>query len=252
MIAVSIVTYHTPQTELDRCLQCLHASKVVSSVRIVDNSAKNIGYGAGHNIAIRESKTKYHLVINSDVRFEEGTLEYLLDYMEQNPDVGQCIPRVEYPDGRLQYACRLLPTPADLFVRRFLPPTWFGQSRRRYLLADSGYDHEMNVPYHMGCFMLFRREALEQIAIVKNNRKEYFDERYFLYPEDIDITRRMHSLYRTMFVPGVTITHNHRAESYHSVRMAFVHIYNMCKYFNKWGWFFDPERRKFNEKALGQ
>lgn len=251
MISVSIVTYRTPKEELDRCLQCLHASKLVASVRIVDNEkGQNIGYGAGHNIAIREAQEEYHLVVNSDVSFPEGTLEYLYEYMERNKDVGQSIPRVTYPDGRLQYVCRMLPTPFDLFLRRFLPSSWFREQRERYTLAETGYDHEMNVPYHMGCFMFFRRSALEEIAIEKNGRKEYFDERYFLYPEDIDITRRMHRKYRTMFVPGVTIVHNHRAASYHSARMACVHIYNMCKYFNKWGWFVDRERTEFNEKVL--
>lgn len=261
MISVSIVTYHTPQDELDRCLQCLHKSSLVGSVRIVDNGrGPNLGYGAGHNIAIRESDADYHLVINSDVHFPEGTLEFLYEYMESHPDVGQCIPRTLNPDGSIQHVCRLLPTPFDLFIRRFLPKSLFRKQRTRYVLAESGFDHEMNVPYHMGCFMFFRRSALEEIAIVKpvdsggstQLRKEYFDERFFLYPEDIDITRRMHRLYRTMFVPYVSIIHAHRAASYHSVRMACVHTYNMCKYFNKWGWFYDEERARFNSNLIAE
>lgn len=255
MLSVSIVTYHTPKDELEKCLQCLRASKLVAGIKIIDNTENNIGYGAAHNIAIRESKEKYHLVINSDVSFEPGVLEFLYDYMERNEDVGQCIPRTVYPDGRVQSVCRQLPTPFDLFIRRFLPESWFKKRRRQYTLEDTGFDHEMNVPYHIGCFMFFRRSALEEIAIMKEERKRwwkmgrkkvgnvkferrkcYFDERFFLYPEDIDITRRMHQLYRTMFVPYVTIVHNHRRASYKSLRLTCVHIYNMCKYFNKWGW----------------
>lgn len=257
MISVSIVTYRTPKDELDRCIACLQQSSLVSSVRIVDNSINNVGYGAGHNIAIRDSREKYHLVINSDVTFPPGTLEYLYQFMEGHPDVGQCIARTLNPDGSVQHVCRLLPTPFDLFLRRFLPASWFRRQRERYTLAFTGYDHEMNVPYHMGCFMFFRRSALETIAIRKPapdcpgaERTEYFDERFFLYPEDIDITRRMHRLYRTMFVPEVTIVHRHRAASYHSARMACVHAYNMCKYFCKWGWFSDKERDRFNAECL--
>ena len=110
--------------------------------------------------------------------------------------------------------------------------------------------------------MFFRRSALDAIAIRSNSafsgssspslKVQYFDERFFLYPEDIDITRRMHRLYRTMFVPYVTIVHQHRQSSYHSLHLMCVHIYNMCKYFNKWGWLIDDERKSFNQKCLTQ
>ena len=65
-----------------------------------------------------------------------------------------------------------------------------------------------------------------------------------MYPEDIDITRRMHKWYRTMFVPSVTIVHAHRAASYKSKKMLKIHMVNMIKYFNKWGWFIDQKRKK--------
>ena len=73
-----------------------------------------------------------------------------------------------------------------------------------------------------------------------------FDERFFMYPEDIDLTRRIHQQYRTMYVPFVTVVHHHRAASYKSPRMLRIHIVNMIRYFNKWGWLFDAERRRIN------
>ena len=245
MISVSIVKYRTPQEELDKCLQCLRASKFVSSIQIIDNDKKNIGYGAGHNIVIRESKEKYHLVINSDVDFAEGTLEYLYQYMEENPDVGLCAPKTLYPNGNNQFMCRLLPTPFDLLVRRMLPSFMFVERRKSYTLYNK-CNERLNAPSFLGCFMLFRRDSLEQIALAKNGRTEYFDERYFLYLEDTDISRRMHRNFRTMFVPEVSITHVHRRASYHSLRLLWVHICSACKYFNKWGWFKDQERDLFN------
>jgi len=63
----------------------------------------------------------YHLVLNPDVYFESGVLEKLFDYMEFNSDVGQLMPKVLYPDGEVQYLCKLLPTPMDLIFRRFIP-----------------------------------------------------------------------------------------------------------------------------------
>lgn len=71
-----------------------------------------------------------------------------------------------------------------------------------------------------------------------------------MYPEDIDITRRMHRVYKTLFYPYVTIIHNHAAESYKSKKMLWIHISNMIKYFNKWGWVFDKERWEINKKLL--
>nr|WP_304642651.1 hypothetical protein [uncultured Muribaculum sp.] len=75
-----------------------------------------------------------------------------------------------------------------------------------------------------------------------------FDERFFMYPEDIDLSRRLHRMYRTIYYPGITVVHRHRAASYHNSRMLWIHIVNMMKYFNKWGWFFDRERKEFNAR----
>lgn len=69
----------------------------------------------------------------------------------------------------------------------------------RYLLKFNDHKTEMNVPYHQGSFMFFRTACFNMVGL--------FDERFFMYPEDIDITRRMHKYYKTMFWPGVTIVH---------------------------------------------
>ena len=79
----------------------------------------------------------------------------------------------------------------------------------------------MNIPYHQGSFMFFRTACFHIVGL--------FDERFFMYPEDIDITRRMHKHYKTMFWPGVTIVHAHRAASYKSKKMLIIHMKNMIK-----------------------
>lgn len=262
-LAVSIVTYYTAISELDCCIQSLQSS-LVDKIYIIDNSCQrdiadycaanekiiyigsdNVGYGAGHNKAIKHSLADgvdYHLVLNSDVYFNPGVLSVLVDYMNSHPDVGQVQPRITYPDGELQYSVRMLPTPKDLILRRFLPKLMVEKNDCRYLLKFADHTQEMNVPYHQGSFMLFRVDALRRIGL--------FDERFFMYPEDIDITRRMHRHYRTMYYPEVSIVHNHRAASYRSLRMLRVHIVNMIRYFNKWGWIFDRERSKFNRRLM--
>ena len=264
LITASIVTYRTDRTELARCLQSLDGS-AVAEIYVCDNSPSNdlkdfcqswpkvtyifnnanLGYGSGHNVALRRSMaahSDYHLVINSDVYFDCTAIEKITEYMEQNPDVAQLIPNVVYPDGRLQYAVRLLPTPANLLFRRFLPTGMTRKMNRRYCLAFDNHKHEMNVPYHQGSFMFFRVACFEKVGL--------FDERFFMYPEDIDITRRMHRYYRTMFWPEVTIVHAHKAESYKNPKMLRIHIVNIIRYFNKWGWFCDKERTLWNRRLL--
>ena len=90
--------------------------------------------------------------------------------------------------------------------------------------------------------MFLRVSALKSIGI--------FDERFFMYPEDIDLTRRLASRYDTVFFPDVSVTHLHGSASHKSLKMLLIHAHNMIKYFNKWGWFFDQERNSLNRKAL--
>lgn len=262
MVTVSIVTYRTDGCELRACLASLDAG-CVRRVYIVDNGREdrirdiaagypnveyipldNPGYGAAHNTAIRRAMAldgvRYHLVLNSDVRFDPSVLTRIAEFMGSRPEVGTVQPRIVYPDGRLQHTVRMLPTPLDVFGRRFLPKSLFAARNRRYTLADVDHDREMNVPYHQGSFMFLRLDALKDTGL--------FDERFFMYPEDIDLTRRLHRRWQTLYWPGVTVVHDHRAESYRNLRMLWVHIVNMCRYFNKWGWFRDPERRRINKK----
>lgn len=265
MITVSIVAYNTPDDELARCLASLD-SPLVARVYIVDNSrndatrrlcqrypsveyipSDNVGYGAGHNTAIRriaDPAVDYHLVLNSDVYFQPDILATLADYMDANPDVGQLQPDIVYPDGSRQYTCRLLPWPLVLFGRRFLPKSLIRKADDRYTLRFADHYREMNIPYHQGSFMLFRLISFREAG--------GFDERFFMYPEDIDITRRIHRRWRTMFVPLATVVHAHRAASYKSPRMLAIHLVNMTRYFNKWGWIFDRERRQWNSDLLRQ
>ena len=160
--------------------------------------------------------------------------------MDANADVALITPKVFYPDGRLQYTAKMCPTPLDLIFKRFLPPSLARRRMKRFTLAFTGYDRVMDVPYMHGCFMLFRVAPLVEIGM--------FDERFFMYPEDIDITRRLHEKYRTLFYPGVSIVHAHAAASRTSLRMLRIHISNMIRYFNKWGWLNDPQRRAANRR----
>jgi len=140
---VSIVLFKNNPDAVKKAINSCLSSKLIYSLYLIDNSPTNklselskldnrivyifnnanLGYGKAHNIAIRKSiedKVLYHLVLNPNVYFEKGVLEELYNFMENNPDVGLVMPKVLYPDGSLQYLCKLLPTTMDLFGRRFL------------------------------------------------------------------------------------------------------------------------------------
>jgi len=204
---------------------------------------ENLGFGKAHNIALQKSLmdfTSYHLVLNPDVSFNKGVLESLLSYLQQNSDVALVMPKVYYPNGSLQYTCRRLPTPFDLIIRRFIPKSihLFDNAKKEYELHDFGYDKEMNIPFFLGSFMFLRTDALREVGV--------FDENIFLYMEDLDLCRRLHQKYKTMFYPYVSITHIHARDSYKNYGLLKEHIKSTIYYFNKWGWFFDKERKEIN------
>lgn len=208
---------------------------------------KNMGYGAAHNIGIRksiEAGAKYHIVLNPDLYFEPSIIDELIKYSDANSDVVYMLPKVLYPSGELQYLCKLLPTPFDLILRRFLPNVGFLKKRNdRYILKDTGYEKIMNPPCLSGCFMFMRTKALEENEL-------FFDERFFMYCEDFDLMRRLHRIGKTIYYPYVTIIHNHAKGSYKSIKMLKMHIRSACLYFNKYGWFVDKERVIQNRKVL--
>lgn len=260
MVTASIVTYHTPLSELDTCLRSL-ATPLVDKIFIVDNAREsgvrdwcerksnveyipsdNRGYGAGHNQAIRKilAGDGYHLVMNADVEFDPSVIDKIAAFMDANPRVGTLQPRMVDGQGNKQYSCRALPTPFDVFVRRFCPKSWFIQRRDAYLLKHLDETKTWNIPYHQGSFMFMRLSALRDVGL--------FDERFFMYPEDIDLTRRLHCKYLTLYWPDVAVMHRHEAASYKSLKMMWIHVVNMCRYFNKWGWVRDSDRKRFNDR----
>lgn len=261
MLTASIVVHRPDPAQLRRCMECVLACPDVATLYIIDNSpapacpdvagtprveyrhVKNRGFGAGHNAAIRDAlklRADAHLVLNADTWWEGDVIGRMARYMAAHPDVGMMMPKVYYPDGDLQLTPRRLPAPWDMIAKRFLPRSIARRRVDRYLLADADHDVIIDSPYLLGSFLLFRREALESEGL--------FDERFFMYPEDIDITRRIHANWRTLHYPDVNIVHCHAAASRRNWRMLRIHIVNMIRYFNKWGWLIDPQRRDFNRR----
>lgn len=264
MIVASIVAFHTATDDLYRLITCVLRSNI-DILYIIDNSSNdslrelkniserivyiysdNLGYGSGHNIAIKKSVEKgadYHVVLNPDVHWEGDVIKLLVEFMDEHRNCGLVMPKVLYPNGDIQYLCKMLPTPIDLFGRRFIP--WKKYQERHdacFEMHWTRYDKLMEVPSLSGCFMFMRVDVLREVG--------GFDERFFMYAEDLDLCRRIGEVSKTMYLPDVSIVHEYEKGSYKNKKLLKYHICSVVKYFNKWGWFFDGKRKTKNKQCL--
>lgn len=264
MITASVVTFNTSHNNLQRLLDCVMRSPI-DKLYIVDNSPNdelrefikdqphthyihslNLGYGSGHNVAIKKAiqeGSTYHVVLNPDIFWDGKVIESLLKYMDSTPDCGLVMPKVIYPNGETQYLCKLLPSPLDSIVRRFIP--WKPYQAKRdyhYELRWTGYDKIMEIPSLSGCFMFIRVSILKEVG--------GFDERFFMYAEDLDLCRRIGEISKTIFYPRVQVVHEYDKGSYKNRKLLKYHINSMIKYYNKWGWIFDKKRKSKNKECI--
>lgn len=261
-ITGSLVTYHNNFEDLQNVFDSFLNTDLDIRLFISDNSSNksieklcidsrveyifnnsNKGFGTAHNVGIKKAEelnSTYHFIINPDVYFDKGTLENMVDFMEKNKDIGLLMPKILYPNGDIQYVCKLLPTPFNFFARSLLPNwKWVQRINDRFEMKFTEYDKVMEVPYISGCFMCFRTPVLKDIG--------YFDENIFLHLEDTDISRRTHKKYRTVMLPSAIVYHKWEKATYKSKKIRNATIKSAIYYFNKYGWFFDKERRKIND-----
>lgn len=265
-VTASIVLYHHAPEDVRGLLETLGRDPECLAWTVVDNGGsaeacalasamgarvlqpgRNLGFGSAHNLAVRslDAGALYHLILNPDIALAPGVLGDLASVMDGCPHVGSLMPRVLYPDGSTQFLCKLLPTPFDLFLRRFAKGPLrrlFAAQMDRYDMKDFDYSRPVYVPVLSGCFMFTRRAVLDAVG--------GFDERFFLYMEDIDLCRRLGAVSRLLFWPKSTVIHGHAQGSYRDARLLRLHIRAACTYFNKWGWFRDAERRARNRAGL--
>ena len=268
-ISGAIVLYKNEISVLSQAISSFLKSELASKLYLIDNSPNNSleilkdlderieyifnpsnpGFGAAHNIAIKktvEDNFDYHLVLNPDVYFDENVIESIVEYVRDKPDIGNIMPKVLYPNGEIQYLCKLLPTPYDWMGRRFNPFKNIVERRNNiFELRFTGYDKIMEVPYLSGCFMFLNLQAIKKVGL--------FDEGIFMYGEETDLCRRIiGGGYKTIFYPKVNIFHHFAKGSHTSLKLTKIGIQSAIYYFNKWGWFYDKERKKINSEALNK
>lgn len=193
----------------------------------------NVGYGCGHNLAIAQATSRYHLVLNPDIDLDRDALTRATEFFESHPDVGLLTPRIGDETGRIQYLCRRYPTLLDLFVRGFLPAParrFFAGRLARYEMRDVINERDVvwDPPIVSGCFMLFRTKVLKRLA--------GFDPSYFLYFEDYDLSLRSHDVTRIAYLPSVRVLHHGGGAARKGTAHIRMFVTSAYRFFNRFGW----------------
>lgn len=205
-LSIIILNWNTRDL-LEKCLRSLECPQpaITFEVIVVDNASeddsrdmvarefpqfqlvfnkKNLGFGAGNNVAIPQSQGRYVLFLNSDTIVMDGALTALVRFGDAHPDIGVIGPKLLNGDGSLQYSCRRFPNLAAGFFRntplgRLFPNNRFASD---YLMQDWDHATPRDVDWVSGAALMIRREVLDVIG--------GFDEEYYMYCEDVDLCRR--------------------------------------------------------------
>jgi len=163
----------------------------------------NVGYGRGHNLSVSQSSADFHLILNPDVLLAPDSLLQGLQFLRDMPSVAALSPAVADGDGHKQYVCKRYPTVLDFVLRGFAPARvkgWFRERLAHYEMQDlPETSPSVNIPIISGCFMLLRTEVLHRVG--------GFDEAYFLYFEDFDLSLRVRAHGLLAYVPAMHIVH---------------------------------------------
>ncbi|GAB3288963.1 glycosyltransferase family 2 protein [Parahaliea aestuarii] len=196
------------------------------------SSASNRGFGGGHNLALDALDSEYHLVLNPDVELAPDALQQALASLHPAPDIALMAPAASGSDGATEFLCKRQPSLLVLLARAS------GQSWLRRILRRSMEHYEMreladarelvDVPLASGCCMLLRTRALQAVG--------GFDEQFFMYFEDFDLSLRIAEQGRVVFNPAMRIVHH----GGYTASKGWQHIRLFCRsgiqFFNRYGW----------------
>lgn len=202
-----ILTFNVPE-ELP-----LRSDQFRFPVRIMRNPAPK-GFAANHNAAFREARGEYFCVLNPDIRVTSDPFPALLECL-RDPEVGVAAPVIRSSGGAVEDSARRFPTPWAILKKVFI---------RRIALDYAVRDAPIHPDWVAGMFMLFRRDAYSSVG--------GFDERYFLYYEDVDLCVRLAlSGKRAVLCPAGSVIHDARRESRRNLGYVWWHLASMFRFF---------------------
>ncbi|MBU0648950.1 glycosyltransferase family 2 protein [Patescibacteria group bacterium] len=198
-------------------------------------SPDNVGFAAGNNLGIKESRGRYFLILNPDITVMPGSLEKMMRFMDQNPKVGLVAPQLLNPDKSVQYSCYQFPTLGVPIYRR-TPLGKFAHGKKvlkQYLMSDWNHADTREVDWCLGACLMARRETVEQVGML--------DQRYFMYFEDADWCRRFWQAgFKVVYFPEVKVIHYHIRQSADVPwfmglfqKISRIHMASALKYFWK-------------------
>lgn len=266
LLSISIVSYLPEQGELKHAINSLlnalcESGTHFATITIIDNSESNllridefeelkdkldeincelrllqgqgnVGYGAGHNLAIVKANTEFSLLMNSDIEVNPSALELGIKYLQNNKDVAAIGPSASYDSGEKQFLCKRYPTVFDFFLRGFMPKSVREIFRKRlshFEMRDLSEEHPTkDIPIISGCFMLCRTEALQKVA--------GFNEDYFLYFEDFDFSMRLNELYTLAYLPSMKVVHHGGNSARKGIKHIKYFFQSGAKFFSTYGW----------------
>lgn len=232
--AIGSVLEHTKGTKLDIYVCDNNSSdgtpdmveKEFPAVKVIRNE-KNAGFGAGHNTIINMLDSDFHFIVNPDIMLTDDTVTQMCGFMSDNPDIAMAVPKFLYEDGREQFTPKLTPTVKYMLggrLERF--GGVFRKWRREYTFADRNVTEVTDVGFCSGCFVVIRTDVFRKVG--------GFDERYFLYSEDADLTRTAKKYGRTVYAPQFSVIHLWERAYMKSPKYFLIQLSSMVKYFRKW------------------
>ena len=262
-----IVLYQNENEQLEKLLHSFYNSDPIVHIFLIDNSptdklkifanypnityihnSVNVGFGTAHNIAINmaiKEGSIFHFIINPDIFFNDEVIMPMVNYMTNDDNIGMMMPQILNLDGSVQHLPKLLPSPIGILWRKIKwPATLYANFISKYEFRFVASDIIYNAPVLSGCFTLLNLKAIQDVG--------FYDDKFFMYFEDWDLSRRMHTKYKTIYFPKVSVYHGYESGANKSGRLFKIFIKSAITYFNKWGWFFDKSRCRVNKSALAQ
>lgn len=214
---IIVVDNHSADGSVDY-LEQRYPQKLFPMVRFV-RSAHNLGFARANNIAIRQSRGEYVLLLNPDTIVGEDALKASVDFMDAHEDAGAVGVRMLGAQGRRAMESRRgLPTPMVSFFKmlgfcnRWPHHRLFG----KYYMGYLPWDEPCQIEVVSGAYCMLRRKALDEVGLL--------DEDFFMYGEDIDLSYRvLKGGYHNYYLP-VDILH-YKGESTQKSSFRYVHVF---------------------------
>lgn len=250
-LSVSIVTYNN-EKEILNLLRSIYnfSSNIHFKIFVIDNNSedntvnlvkenypeveilktkKNIGFGRAHNLVLERIDSEFHLIVNPDVIITSQVICNLISYLKEHNEAVIVTPKILNPDGSIQSLPKKDPKLIYMLAGKLEKYNhFFSKIRKKYTM----YNEELSsqkpfcIDFCTGCFMMIRTKIFKKL--------KGFDDRFFMYLEDADLSRRARKYGKIMFLPTETVVHFWHRESSRKLKFFFIHLKSMLKYLLKW------------------